>query len=105
VTALGALGSRLEERLTTHAATVGVTVGVVDKAAVGDIRASPALEIIDRLEAIAWEQADLGAYDLMLLLTAHAEFDPKRLVSDAWLVVDTRYATGALGEFPHVVRL
>ena len=94
MTALGALGSRLEERLTTHAATVGV----VDKAAVGDIRAH-------RLEAVAWEQADLGAYDLMLLLTAHAEFEPKRLVSDAWLVVDTRYATGALGEFPHVVRL
>ena len=72
MTALGALGSRLEERLTTHAATVGV----VDKAAVGDIRAH-------RLEAVAWEQADLGAYDLL----------------------DTRYATGALGEFPHVVRL
>ena len=93
MTALGALGSRLEERLTTHAATVGV----VDKAAVGDIRAH-------RLEAVAWEQADLGAYDLVLL-TAHAEFEPKRLVSDARLVVDTRNATGALGEFPHVVRL
>ena len=39
------------------------------------------------------------------LLTAHAEFDPQRLVSDARLVVDTRNATGALGEFPHVVRL
>jgi UDP-N-acetyl-D-mannosaminuronate dehydrogenase len=76
VTALGALGSRLEERLTTHAATVGM-------AGLGYV----------------------GAYDLMLLLTAHAEFEPKRLVSDARLVVDTRYATGALGEFPHVVRL
>jgi hypothetical protein len=51
VTALGALGSRLGERLTTHAATVGV-VGL-----------------------------------------------------DARLVVDTRNATGALGEFPRVVRL
>lgn len=54
---------------------------------------------------MAWEQADLGAYDLVLLLTAHAEFDPKRLVSDARLVVDTRNATGDLGELPHVVRL
>ena len=41
----------------------------------------------------------------MLPLTAHAEFDPKRLVSDARLVVDTRNATGGLGELPHVVRL
>jgi len=53
----------------------------------------------------AERMADLGAYDLVLLLTAHAEFDPQRLVSDARLVVDTRNATGALGEFPHVVRL
>jgi UDP-N-acetyl-D-glucosamine dehydrogenase len=106
-----------------------LALGVAYKAGVGDIRDSPALEIIEslltlgarvdyadprvpqitvggqRLEAVAWEQADLGAYDLVLLLTAHAEFDPKRLVSDARLVVDTRNATGALGDLPHVVRL
>jgi len=106
-----------------------LALGVAYKAGVGDIRDSPALEIIEslqvlgahvdyadprvpqitvggrRLEAVAWEQADLGAYDLVLLLTAHAEFDPKRLVTDARLVVDTRNATGGLGELPHVVRL
>jgi hypothetical protein len=41
----------------------------------------------------------------VLLLTAHAEFEPRRLVSEARLVVDTRNATGGLGEFRHVVRL
>jgi UDP-N-acetyl-D-glucosamine dehydrogenase len=94
VTALGALGSRLES-LRALGAHVDYADPRVPQITVGG----------HRLEAVAWEQADLGAYDLMLRLTAHAEFDPKRLVSDAWLVVDTRYATGALGEFPHVVRL
>jgi UDP-N-acetyl-D-glucosamine dehydrogenase len=58
-----------------------------------------------RLKAVAWADADLGAYDLVLLLTAHPEFEPQRLVSEARLVVDTRNATGGLGEFRHVVRL
>jgi UDP-N-acetyl-D-glucosamine dehydrogenase len=58
-----------------------------------------------RLKAVAWADADLGGYDLVLLLTAHPEFEPQRLVSEARLVVDTRNATGGLGEFRHVVRL
>ena len=41
----------------------------------------------------------------MVLLTAHPEFDPARLVRDARLVLDTRNATGALGEFRHVIRI
>ena len=92
MTALGALGSRLES-LRALGAHIDYADPRVPQITVGG----------HRLEAVAWEQADLGV--LMLRLTAHAEFDPKRLVSDAWLVVDTRYATGALGEFPHVVRL
>jgi UDP-N-acetyl-D-glucosamine dehydrogenase len=167
VTPLGALGARLEERLTNRSATVGVVglgfadeinggmpryvvqlvtdarndrtkplkgsrilaLGVAYKAGVGDIRDSPALEIIEALQArgthvdyadprvaqiqvgghllksVAWEQARLDAYDLVLLLTAHAEFDPQRLVREAPLVVDTRNATGSLGEFRHVIRI
>jgi UDP-N-acetyl-D-glucosamine dehydrogenase len=58
-----------------------------------------------RLKAVDWAEADLAAYDLVLLLTAHAEFEPQRLVSEARLVLDTRNATGGLGEFRHVVRL
>jgi UDP-N-acetyl-D-glucosamine dehydrogenase len=106
-----------------------LALGVAYKAGVGDIRDSPALEIIEALQArgalldyadprvpqvqvgghllksIAWEQADLAAYDLVLLLTAHPEFDPRRLVAEARLVVDTRNATGGLGELRHVVRI
>ncbi|HEY7653379.1 MAG TPA: nucleotide sugar dehydrogenase [Methylomirabilota bacterium] len=106
-----------------------LALGVAYKAGVGDIRDSPALEIIEALQArgahvdyadprvaqiqvgghllksVAWEQAKLGAYDLVLLLTAHPEFDPQRLVREAPLVVDTRNATGSLGEFRHVIRL
>jgi hypothetical protein len=41
----------------------------------------------------------VAAYDLAVVLTAHPEFDPARLVLDA------RNATGALGALPHVIRL
>jgi UDP-N-acetyl-D-glucosamine dehydrogenase len=106
-----------------------LALGVAYKAGVGDIRDSPALEIIEdflargaRLEyadprvpqiqvggqllrSVAWAQADLSAYDLVVLLTAHPEFEPARLVRDARLVLDTRNATGALGDFRHVIKI
>ena len=106
-----------------------LALGVAYKAGVGDIRDSPALEIIEALlargarldyadprvpqiqvaghllKSVAWEQADLAAYDLVVLLTAHPEFEPARLVREARLVLDTRNATGALGEFGHVIRI
>ena len=106
-----------------------LALGVAYKAGVGDVRESPALEIIDaltlrgaqidyadprvpqitlgrhRMAAIAWERADLGAYDLVMVLTAHPEFDARRLVTEARLVLDTRNLTGGLGPHPHVIRL
>jgi UDP-N-acetyl-D-glucosamine dehydrogenase len=106
-----------------------LVLGIAYKAGVGDIRDSPALQILEALQArgahvdysdprvaqvqvgghllksVAWEQADLAAYDLVLLLTAHPEFDPGRLVGEARLVVDTRNATGPLGELGHVIRI
>jgi hypothetical protein len=57
------------------------------------------------LKSVAWAQADLGAYDLVVLLTAHPEFDPARLVREARLALDTRNATGALGDVRHVIRI
>jgi UDP-N-acetyl-D-glucosamine dehydrogenase len=93
------------------------------------VRDSPALEIIDallargarveyadphvpqvqvgshRLAALSWARAELAAYDLVLVLTAHPEFDARRLVSEARLVLDTRNVTGHLGAHPHVIRL
>jgi UDP-N-acetyl-D-glucosamine dehydrogenase len=106
-----------------------LALGVAYKAGVGDIRDSPALEIIEGflargahleyadprvpqiqvggqlLKSVAWAQADLSAYDLVVLLTAHPEFEPARLVRDARLVLDTRNATGALGDFRHVIKI
>jgi UDP-N-acetyl-D-glucosamine dehydrogenase len=106
-----------------------LVLGVAYKAGVGDVRDSPALEIIDallargarveyadphvpqvqvgshRLAALPWARAELAAYDLVLVLTAHPEFDARRLVSEARLVLDTRNVTGHLGAHPHVIRL
>jgi len=106
-----------------------LALGVAYEAGVGDIRDSPALEIVEArqargaqvddadprvaqiqvgghlLKAVAWEQADPAAYDLVLLLTAHPEFDPRRLVAEARLVVDTGNATGSLGAHRHVIRI
>jgi len=106
-----------------------LALGVAYKAGVGDVRESPALEILDalalrgaqidyadprvpeitlgrrRMAAIAWERTDLGSYDLVMVLTAHPEFDARRLVAEARLVLDTRNLTGGLGPHPHVIRL
>jgi UDP-N-acetyl-D-glucosamine dehydrogenase len=106
-----------------------LALGVAYKAGVGDIRDSPALEIIEDflargahleyadprvpqiqvggqlLKSVAWAQADLSAYDLVVLLTAHPEFEAARLVRDARLVLDTRNATGALGDVRHVIKI
>ena len=106
-----------------------LALGVAYKAGVGDIRDSPALEIIEDLlargaqleyadprvpqiqvggqllKSVVWAQADLSAYDLVVLLTAHPEFEPARLVREAGLVLDTRNATGALGDFRHVIKI
>ncbi len=105
-----------------------LVLGVAYKAGVGDVRDSPAVEIIDALvlrgarvdyadphvptltvgsrslTAVDWGAA-LGSYDLVLVLTAHREFDPVRLVREARLVLDTRNLTGPLGNPPHVIRL
>jgi UDP-N-acetyl-D-glucosamine dehydrogenase len=106
-----------------------LALGVAYKAGVGDIRDSPALEIIEGflargahleyadprvpqiqvggqlLKSVAWAQADLSAYDLVVLLTAHPEFEAARLVREARLVLDTRNATGALGDVRHVIKI
>jgi len=106
-----------------------LALGVAYKPGVGDVRDSPALEIIDalllrgahvdyadphvpavtvggrRLAAVDWAAVDLSAYDLVAVLTAHREFNPTRLVREGRLVLDTRNLTGPLGAQPHVIRL
>jgi UDP-N-acetyl-D-glucosamine dehydrogenase len=106
-----------------------LALGVAYKAGVGDVRESPALEILEallvrgaqvsyvdphvpgltlgerRLAAVPWQGADFASQDLVLILTNHPEFDVERVVGEASLVVDTRNATGFLGPRPNVIRL
>jgi len=94
-----------------------LALGVAYKRGVGDIRESPALEIlvklrehgaevsyadpyvpavvVDGIELKAVELNDqrLAAADCVLILTDHPEFDYRRIVELASLVVDTRSVT------------
>jgi UDP-N-acetyl-D-glucosamine dehydrogenase len=106
-----------------------LVLGVAYKPNVGDVRESPALEILELLLAkgadvayhdphvpslalngktltsVPWDAANLKNLDLVLILTNHEEFDFRRLVEVAPLVLDTRNATGGLGPLPNVIRL
>jgi len=106
-----------------------LVLGVAYKADVGDVRDSPALEIIEgllakgavvayhdprvpavtvgavTLESLQWSAAGLASRDVVLILTAHAGYDWAAIVREAPLVIDTRNATGSLPPSPHVIRL
>ena len=70
-------------------------------------RSVPALSVGGaRRESLDWRTLDLGAWDVVLVLTAHASYDWAAVVRGARLVIDTRNATGALGPAPaNVIRL
>jgi len=94
-----------------------LVLGVAYKRGVGDTRESPALEVLADLrqrgaeisyadpyvpsltvggavyEAVALTDAHLTAADCVVILTDHPEFDYRRVVARASLVVDTRNAT------------
>jgi UDP-N-acetyl-D-glucosamine dehydrogenase len=106
-----------------------LVLGVAYKPNVADTRDSPALEIIDilaakgarvayhdphvpsvavrgvKFDSIPWPAADLGAWDVVLILTPHADYDWPAIVQHARLVIDTRNATASVGPAPNVMRL
>jgi len=107
-----------------------LVLGVAYKPNVGDTRDSPALEIFETLlakgarveyhdplvpslrvggarrESLDWRTLDLAAWDVVLVLTAHASYEWAAVVRGARLVIDTRNATGALKPAPaNVIRL
>ena len=107
-----------------------LALGVAYKRGVGDMRESPALEVLAMLQkrgaevsyadpyvpsiiheglslkAVALTDHDLAAADCVLILTDHHEFDYRRIVKSATLVVDTRNATwGIPAPTGQVVRL
>jgi len=105
-----------------------LVLGVAYKPNVADTRDSPALEIIEallargarvayhdphvpsvgvggaRLTSLPWP-TDLGAWDLVLVLTPHAGYDWAAVVAGARLVIDTRNATAGIAPAPNVLRL
>jgi len=94
-----------------------LALGVAYKPGVGDTRESPALEVLDRLrergaevayadpyvpsivvggialKAVEATDRELETSDCVVILTDHPEFDYRRVVAVAPLVVDTRSAT------------
>ena len=107
-----------------------LVLGVAYKRGIGDIRESPALEILGRLrergaeasyadpyvpavvlhgaelKTVEITDAALEAADCVLILTDHPEFDYQRIVNVASLVVDTRSATqGCPAPGGQVIRL
>jgi len=97
-----------------------LALGVAYKRGVGDLRESPALEVMELLrtrgaeisyadphvpsltlgghpmKAVELTDAVLAAADCVVILTDHSEFDYRRTVDAARLVIDTRNATFGL---------
>ncbi len=96
-----------------------LVLGVAYKADIGDMRESPALKLMQLLWSAGAEVSyhdphvpelehdghamrsvplDPGAFDCVVVVTAHSSIDYDRLVDEASLVVDFRNATGANGK-------
>jgi UDP-N-acetyl-D-glucosamine dehydrogenase len=98
-----------------------LVLGVAYKKDIDDLRESPALTIIEELqkqgatvsyndpyfakvgrgrkynlEMTCTPLTDLGQYDCVLIVTDHSDYDYKKIVVDAQLVVDSRNATKGL---------
>jgi UDP-N-acetyl-D-glucosamine dehydrogenase len=105
-----------------------LVLGVAYKKDIDDLRESPALTIIELLQKegaqVSYhdpyfpfigkgrkydlqmkraELENLGQYDCVVIVTDHSDYDYRRIVSEAQLVVDTRNATKGI-ESPKVVR-
>src|SRR6202158_2638116 len=105
-----------------------LVLGVAYKRDIDDLRESPALTIIELLQKDGAEVSyhdpyfpfigkgrkydlqmkcatleNLGKYDCVLIVTDHSDYDYRRIVGEAQLVVDTRNATQGI-ENPKIVR-
>jgi len=118
--------------LNTHKKSVNgsrvLVLGVAYKKDIDDLRESPALVIIELLQKegahVSYhdpyfpfigkgrkydlqlkcaELKDLGQYDCIVIVTDHSDYDYRRIIQEAQLVVDTRNATGGIAS-PKIVR-
>jgi UDP-N-acetyl-D-glucosamine dehydrogenase len=116
-----------EDRTAVNGARI-LLVGVAYKADVSDTRESPALDVLRlldakgadlrfhdphvpelELEGRTWKsveltEEELGAADLVVVLTSHSGIDWSRVVAQARRVYDTRNATGAVRENREKIR-
>ena len=123
-----AVSSALNHRGQTLPGSKILILGVAYKKDVDDLRESPALTIIEHLRkegvVVSYNDpyipfvgqgrkydlqmksaplTDLSQYDCVLIVTDHSDYDYRRIVSDARLVVDTRNATRGISS-PKIVR-
>ena len=104
-----------------------LVLGVAYKADIDDLRESPALKVIrnlqthgaevayhdpyvPRLDGFGLSSVDiadgrLGAYDAVVIVTAHTSIDYRRVVEEAQLVVDFRNATAGIADAGNVWKL
>jgi len=115
---LGAIGGALNQHKKSLKGSRVLVLGVAYKRDIDDLRESPALTIIELLQKegaqVSYhdpyfpfigkgrkydlqmkcaELAELGQYDCVVIVTDHSNYDYRRIVGEAKLVVDTRNAT------------
>jgi UDP-N-acetyl-D-glucosamine dehydrogenase len=125
---LASIGSALNQHKKSVNGSRVLVLGVAYKKDIDDLRESPALTIIELLQKEGAEVSyndpyfpfigkgrkydlqmkrteleKLGQFDCVVIVTDHSDYDYKKIVGEAQLVVDTRNATKGI-ESPKVVR-
>jgi UDP-N-acetyl-D-glucosamine dehydrogenase len=125
---LASIGGALNQHKKSVNGARVLILGVAYKKDIDDLRESPALTIIELLQKegaqVSYndpyfpfigkgrkydlqmkrtELEKLGQYDCIVIVTDHSDYDYKKIVSEAQLVVDTRNATKGI-DSPKVVR-
>jgi len=125
---LASIGGALNQHKKSVNGARVLILGVAYKKDIDDLRESPALTVIELLQHegaqvsyhdpyfpfigkgrkydLQMKRAELdklGEYDCIVIITDHSDYDYKKIVSEAQLVVDTRNATKGI-DSPKVVR-
>ncbi|MBS1850872.1 MAG: nucleotide sugar dehydrogenase [Acidobacteria bacterium] len=124
---LASVGKALNERKKSVNGSKVLVLGVAYKKDIDDLRESPSLTIIELLQQEGAQVSyndpffahvgrgrkydlqmdcakleNLGQYDCVLIVTDHSEYDYKKIVAEAQLVVDSRNATKGI-QSPKIV--
>jgi len=125
---IASIGGALNQHKKSLNGSRVLILGVAYKRDIDDLRESPALTIIELLQKegaqVSYhdpyfpfigkgrkydlqmkrsELEKLGQYDCIVIVTDHSDYDYKKIVGEAQLVVDTRNATKGI-DSPKVVR-